>query len=228
MGTQFANVEEIAPKSHIYYVDPGEFSRGSLRWSDVQPRQWGDYTMAVYVPDGLQGSDIDRDLVSESNFQVWSKEFDDSEGDKWVSLFGDHGSYGVAIRLDVDDDEIIETLAALEDYPVIDDEALSQLEMDARDEAWSNWVRSDFERALESKEWTIDGRQAEITVYDDDNFDLREWFEKMAERVNEYWITEGASSGVYIDVEHVVAAMDGNDIKQAILDGADITVEAVT
>lgn len=224
MGTTFENVEEIAPKSHIYYMDPADFSSGySIPWRDVEPRQFGRYTLPVYIPDGMQGSDIDRDLVAESNFEVWQEEFSDSEGDKWVSLQGGHGSYGIAIRLDVDDDEIIETLAALENYPVIDDEDLSRREMEGRDEAWERWVRGDFISAIERKTWTIDGREAEVVDFDEGTLDLRDWFERLVERYDEEWISEG---GGYIDVDSLVSKMNGNDIKEARLEGADIEIEA--
>jgi len=227
MATTFENVEEIAPKSHIYYVDPDSFDSGySISWGDVQPRSWGDYTLPVYIPDDMQGNDIDRNLVAESNYEVWQEEFSDSEGEKWVPLHGGHGSYGIAVRLDVDDEEILETLAALQDYPVISDEDLSRREMEGRDEAWERWVRTDFITAIERKTWTIDGRDAEIVEFDEGPLDLREWFEKMAEKANENWENEPSGSGVYIDVDRIVDSMDGSDIKQAKIDGADIEIEA--
>lgn len=224
MATQFENVEEIAPKSHIYYVDPDSFDSGySISWGDVQPRSWGDYILPVYIPDHMQGNDIDRDLVAESNFEVWQEEFSDSEGDHWVPLHGGHGSYGIAVRLDVKDDEIIETLAALQDYPLISEEDHSRREIEGRDEAWERWVRSDFTSAIEKKTWTIDGREAEVVDFDEGTLDLRDWFERMAERYNEEWIAE---SGGYIDVESLVNKMDGNDIKEALLEGAEIEIQA--
>jgi gamma-glutamylcyclotransferase (GGCT)/AIG2-like uncharacterized protein YtfP len=56
------------------------------------------------------------------------KRFKNTEG--VYSLFGGYDSYSVAIRVDIyeSNEEIKKTIDALEDYPVIDEENLSELE----------------------------------------------------------------------------------------------------
>jgi len=43
---------------------------------------------------------------------------------------------------------MMEVFEGLDNYPVIDEEAMSAVEQEAEDEAWNNWVRHDYERAL--------------------------------------------------------------------------------
>lgn len=224
---KFADVAEMMGNEWLYYVDPEEFEEAKydMSWSDIQPMEWGPHTLPVYIPPHFQG-DIGGDLVTKSNFEVFQEEFEDSQGDKWVALYGGHGSYGIAIRGDVDDKEILDVLAALSDYPVLSDEHMSQLEVDASDEAWQNWARSDFTSAIERRAWTIKGKDVEIVDFDEGDMgddDFREFFETMRERANEYWEPEG--DGMSIDIERIVDEMTGKDIEKAIENGAEVEME---
>jgi len=73
--------------------------------------------------------------------------------------------------------------------------------MEGADEAWESWVASDFRRALEKKfdgvdfEWPSDS-------------DLRPFFEKRAEKANEYWFNEGYGPDMYIRLDKVVEGID--------------------
>jgi hypothetical protein len=100
---------------------------------------------------------------------------------------------------------ILDIIEGLEDYPLINDEALSTLESDLADEAWDCWVAGDFRRALEKKfdcaefEWPSDS-------------DLRTFFEKKAEKANEYWFNEGYGPDMYIRVDKIVEGIDLDDL----------------
>jgi hypothetical protein len=89
------------------------------------------------VPDALSGSDYcSSGSVEVSNHRVFLDQFKDSPN--MYDVYGGYGTFAVAIRLDSITDEMVEVLNALEDYPVIDEEDLSEVECEAEEETWSN------------------------------------------------------------------------------------------
>jgi len=79
-------------------------------------------------PELLAGSDYSGGVLQKSNNKSFLEQFGDVEG--VYELWGGMGTYGVAVRLDVyeNNKEIKGTLDSLDDYPVIDEEAYSELE----------------------------------------------------------------------------------------------------
>ena len=158
------------------------------------------------------GSDYSGSTVEKANH----KEFLESYGKEqfvWES-HGGFDTYAVVLGLTgllecADDtfDAILGIIEGLEDYPLIDDEALSNLESTLADEAWDCWVAGDFRRALEKKfagvefEWPSDS-------------DLRPFFEKRAEKANEYWFNEGYGPDMYIRVDKIVEGIDLDNLAE--------------
>ena len=156
------------------------------------------------------GSDYSGSTVEKAN----CREFLESYGEeKFVcEAHGGFDTYAVVLGLTgllecADDtfNAILDIIEGLEDYPLINDEALSTLESDLADEAWDCWVAGDFRRALEKKfdcaefEWPSDS-------------DLRTFFEKKAEKANEYWFNEGYGPDMYIRVDRIVEGIDLDDL----------------
>ena len=114
---------------------------------------YGDFTPdvdgAYFLSDFLSGSDYSGCLVERANYREFLEQFGELDGVHEV--YGGHGTYAVAVRIDALTDEMAELFAGLEDYPLIDDESHSELEMEAAEEAWDSWARSDFCRAVESQ-----------------------------------------------------------------------------
>ena len=152
------------------------------------------------------GSDYSGSTVEEANH----KEFLESYGEEefvWEA-HGGYNTYAVVLGLTgllecADDtfDAILDIIEGLEDYPLINDEALSNLEFTLADEAWDCWVAGDFRRALEKK---FDGVEFEWPS----DSDLRTFFEKKAEEANEYWFNEGYGPDMYIRVDKIVEGID--------------------
>jgi len=152
------------------------------------------------------GSDYSGSTVEASN----RKEFLESYGKEefvWEA-HGGYNTYAVVLGLTgllecADDtfDAILDTIEGLEDYPLINDEALSNLESTLADEAWDSWVAADFRRDLEKK---FDGVEFEWPS----DSDLRPFFEKRAEKANEYWFNEGYGPDMYIRVYKIVEGID--------------------
>jgi len=157
------------------------------------------------------GSDYSGSTVEKANAKCIEDAYEEHE---WVHpVYGGYDTFAVAIGvtglLGCDDDtfdEFCETLEGLEDYPVIDEEALCELEMESADEAWESWCRGDFTCTLE-KEYED---QAEFEWPDD--FDLRAFFEEKREEANVYWYCEGSGPSMYVDLDAVVKGITFDDI----------------
>jgi hypothetical protein len=164
----------------------------------------------VYVlPDMMSGGDYSNTgLVQKSNYRVFLERFGKLSGVHKV--YGGFGTYAIAIRHDLTEsnEEIKEVLSKLEDYPLIDEDDHSQLEMEEQGIAWKDWARRDFIRAL----LELDGIAEK---FDEDSlakilrrklyktrrkFDPYETlFYNAAEAINECWEDDGGSMGIHVD-----------------------------
>jgi hypothetical protein len=101
-------------------------------------------------------------------------------------LYGGYGTRGIVISLELynTNEEVKDTIDGLENYPLINDESLSELEMKIEEEGWDLWVKGDLKRDL----------AAAGIEYPDDDDKLAELFYAAAERANEYPIFEDAVS----------------------------------
>jgi len=157
------------------------------------------------------GSDYSGSTVEKAN----CREFLESYGEEafvWAAR-GGFNTYAVVLGLtgllecpDDTFDAVMGVIEGLEDYPLIDDEALSNLEMEGADEAWESWVAGDFRRALEKK---FDGVEFEWPS----DSDLRPFFEKRAEKANEYWFNEGYGPDMYIRLDKIVEGIDLDSLR---------------
>lgn len=164
-----------------------------------------------YVP-YASGSDYSGSTVEKANAGCIEESYGEHD---WVHpVYGGHGTYAVAIGItgllsDCDDDtfdELCETLEGLADYPLIDDDALSNLEMEGADEAWNSWCKDSFTRAVEK----AFADQADLDIPDGDA--LRTFFEEKREDANVYWYCEGYGHDMYVDVDAVVGGIEFDDI----------------
>jgi hypothetical protein len=167
-----------------------------------------------YLPRLLSGSDYgNSNAVEVSNLRVFLKEYEDVPGVHKV--YGAYGSFGVVIRLSVlaEHEEMRDLLKGLEDYPVLDEDDLSKVEMEAEDVAWTSWTEGDYKKVL-LKSWTASEDEEEALETFLDGLPeglLREAFETSADRVNEYWINE-TGNAAYIDVERVAKGTKPEDL----------------
>ena len=146
------------------------------------------------LPGLLTGSDYSNtNLVHVANFNSFLKTFRRVNG--VVELYGGYGTFAVAVRKDVyeENEDVRQTLDALEEYPLLDEEEHSKLEVEAQDEAWDDFARRDF----------LEGIQKVIEDYEPDD-DFRSFFEECREEVNEYWENESSDS-MFIRTEKIIS-----------------------
>jgi len=124
------------------------------------------------IPDLLSGGDYcNSSEVNISNHRTFLKEFGKVAGVH--DLYGGYGTFAVAIRADIAElnDAIKETLDGLENYPVIDDEDISNLRNDWEQEAVKDMVHN-VQRSIENdleeyiKDTEVDSDKIELIIWD--------------------------------------------------------------
>jgi hypothetical protein len=177
--------------------------------SALSDDQFDSGDLYFYVP-YASGSDYSGSTVEAANYKWFVEEHGNED---WThEVYGGYGTYAFAIGLtgllacDEDTfDEICEAIEGLEDYPLIDDQLLHEVESDNTEEAWNSWVSSEFTRELER---ACD--DAAVFEWPDDS-ELRSFFEEKADEANCYWYCEGGGSDMYIDVGEIVAKIAFDD-----------------
>jgi hypothetical protein len=112
-----------------------------------------------------------------------------------IHVTGDYGSECVLIRQGWDWGK--ETTDALEDYPCINEERVSEVEMQWEEEAWKDWLYYDLSRFLRDKADSL------LETYFDKLSDDAAWelYREAMEASNTYPV--GEHNGVTVDVDRV-------------------------
>lgn len=187
----------------------------SLELSEVSNMNWSDLDNVtgdvlpgdVCILRVLSGGDYASSCAVEySNYLEWIELFADTLSVDWWTVSGGYGSYGIAIRVDTDNPEILEMIGSLADYCVINDERVSEVEMEWQDYSYRDYVARDFVDGIE--------KQFEIELLIDDPQDndlVFELFRTCEDRSNEYWEVEQHGSA-YIRVDKLVQAVEYADL----------------
>lgn len=180
-------------------VNPYALSR--LSYDHLHPVNAGDKVLPTDLVELplCGGSDYSGSLVEKSNHRVMLERYGDLPG-VW-DVYGGHGTFAVVVALRQKDKDLWEDVRSMvDDYPLLDEEELSELEREDQDSQWESWVRSDFAREV-SKQYRVD-----ILACEDS--DVRTLFETTADEANIYWEDEGSGSGMYISVEKVAESIE--------------------
>lgn len=198
-------------KAEISYVsDWDEFvNRGHYGW--LRPERSYDERVEVIVPDGLSYSDYSGSLIEVSNSRKWKELFADEEDVVWTRTAGSHGTSAIVILASAITPEMQEVWNALSEYPLIDDEDHSSLEIETQGEEWARSVEEDFKRAIHKK--LEDEDETLLDAFSTDQ--IYELFEFFRERANIYWENNQGQS-MYIDVGRIVDRASERSIRSAL------------
>lgn len=147
-------------KTDLYIYDPYEPDEYGSNMYYGELRQANDWHLSedntdtdiYYVPGLMSGSDYSGSSVTVTNYKYIVENF--GESDHVREVYGGHGTYAIAFNLSRIDNvelaqELVEIFESLENYPVICDDTLSEVEQEAEAEAWVNWIgRWNFPDAL--------------------------------------------------------------------------------
>ena len=221
-GTSSSNVWETrnGPHDSVYLETPdcSPCNTWRFRYQERAPKELptdGGKRYLWIAPRALAGDDS----LSRANRRTWEQDFKEHEGHAWIEWDG-----AILVRAIVTVPGIVEALDKLHDYPVMDDEALSEVEREDEDEAWESYARRDFASAL-GKRFGVDRDAIKETE------DLRSLFTRAADRGN---VNGGPgivheSDGPYFMCEEVAehvtmaecAALGLLDVTEALADLAD-------
>lgn len=187
---------------YVSYKQERPEQGSTIFYSELSPTSsLEDEKTLFVVPELLSGGHYaSTSTVEESNHRVFLERFKGVDGVHDVS--GGYGSYGVAIRKDVYEshEDIQETLHALDDYPVMDDEDLSDLEFHKSQDAWDDWGRNEAEEYLRNSLESLLGDPDRV---DDLEEVLDEMFNDASDESNTYWQCESGGT-MYIDMNRLL------------------------
>lgn len=155
-----------------------------------------------YVHPLMSGSDYGGDTVHRSNYLEMKSYVKRSKYIKEV--YGGHGSYGIAFNVSKLKGkfalELVDIFKQLKNYPLVDDEAMSDLETELENEYWESDLKEEFCKEIEKSLQSI-GFTVEV---DRDSERLWEAYRILMDKTNTYPVFETGCS-VYIDVEELCA-----------------------
>ena len=100
----------------------------------------------LFIPDLCRSGDYGGSTYALSNKRALLEEFG---GFQCRELLGGYGSEALAVDPRFCSEDLLEALESLENYPVWDEEKLSELEEELKEEAFSSWLERDLRRKLE-------------------------------------------------------------------------------
>lgn len=100
----------------------------------------------LFIPDLCQSGDYGGSTYALSNKRALLEEFG---GFQCRELLGGYGSEALAVDPRFCSEDFLEALESLEAYPVWDEEKLSELEEELKEEAFSSWLERDLRGKLE-------------------------------------------------------------------------------
>lgn len=156
-----------------------------------------------YQVEYATGSNYSGGSLTESNYRVLCDMLDethpeDSEPVVWARTSGGHGTYGVVVRYGDLDEEIQDTLNALEDHPLISDDDHSELEMEQQDEAWERDGANDLSREL-AKITDVDRDDLKNGLTDEEWYSV---FSLASDSGGIYW-EDQEGAGPYVDMRKI-------------------------
>ena len=174
---------------------------------------------ALIDPDVAENSEYEQ--VSYAMFDRWRKQYTREEDELiWKEMLENHirrpNEQGRPPRMLLveypyctkqlwlleNDDENTDTIAALSDYPLVDEEVHSQVELDWEERAWDDWVRHDLWCALPEE------LQDKIDDQKPSDGKLFNAYRLAMEETNTYPTHE--YSGTHVDVDKISEAYEQN------------------
>jgi hypothetical protein len=189
---------------YIYFPEKSRFSFGCLQHSKKD-------TTILITSKYWTGSDYSGTTIELSNYQVFIEKFQDLLGNAIFDIWGGYSTFSVAISVQWLTDskneekaqEIVDVLQELDQYPVIDEDHLSNLESNLE----YNWIIEDWHYDLNTemkKQYDI-----EITNWTKDQ--IWNLYRELSERSNSYPVYED-NGAPYIDTKKLAESYKVGDL----------------
>lgn len=181
------NTDKNIPRAWEYVYSPKD--QNKISYGDIKVDSKGKFLEVPYT--GY--SDYSGSTVERSNCNCFLDTFEEYLGISMWEMYGGYGTRGVLITLELyeNNDEVKDIIDSLFDYPLINEDEMSSLEMEIENESWDDWIKSDLIRLLDKNNLS----------YNEDT--LQADFYKVCENANEYPIFEDAVS-CWINLDKIV------------------------
>lgn len=176
----------------------------------VQRLALADDSQNYYFSPFLSFGDYDNSChVERSNVRMFEKQFTAYKNTDWVKVKGAYSSESIAIKLLSTNQEIIECLEGLVDYPAIDDEDVSKVFFELENESWEGCYKRDFKNAVSKHYGAFESYMEDEIAW--------EWYCKLKEKAN---INGDIQSGgnFYIDLKKLIEELPEKSIDDFKLD----------
>jgi len=173
------------------YSNGGSVARANVRdvlkLANVEESQapWVGYSDLQYGRDPMAGKFSPCDGIPE----FWGKS-------SVIMAYGGYGTTQVLLLSDWEETESI--LAALADYPALDDETVSEVEHEMEEEAWESWIAYDLKAAI-TKLSDGESDEADFIAYKLTDKELLPIYRDAMKLANEYGNVDGDSWWVDVD-----------------------------
>jgi hypothetical protein len=174
------------------------------RFKDLTVKKGDALKTDFLVPKNLSGSAFTGGLVNQNNYDVFKESYGTLPG--VYKLTGGHQSYGFALRIADLNEDVLQTLHLLDEYPSLDDDKLSLKEKHEVEDAWFSWAHYDFQIALGRQ---FPDREEEIATMPEPK--ILALFGVLKERVGAEWVFESGGNA-YIEVNRLAEAATDEDL----------------
>ena len=217
-NTGYPDYKVIIPSHDIFYPESKRVYYEHIKNISEKPENNNPGELFIMHP-VMSGSDYSGALVELSNHDVFKELYGDCAG--VFDVYGGYGSFGILISVswlinpenEEKAREIIDTLNNLSNYPLIDDEHLSNMELEKESECiMDQFTTSDMIREFEKQHGIIpgDGISIDGGLTDDQKWTI---YRELSERSNTYPVFED-NGWPYIDWGRIVASYRIGDLTQ--------------
>lgn len=206
VGYSFVSTEDAASPTDVYalseyeYNSPEHLTPGeSVGWRAVRPLPYSaDTQRLIMIRDAGWGEYDNSSTYNRSNYRVLTENYG-----QWlvtVDNGNDRDGRGLALVVgSVVPNELMQIVIGLQDYPIIDESDLSELESELATEAWDGWARQDFSSDVraavrESAEDSEHADRAEDALDAVEDSELARVFWQSMEELGSYPEAEGSCS----------------------------------
>lgn len=184
----------------------------AMKYSEFKPSQFDNH---IYIEDRedwlVAPVMMTRDTaapVALSNWSVIQRELGEESEETYEVHRFNHWAIGwleiILVHPDLED-KLNEIEGALADYPVLNEDDLSEKETEAQTEAWDNCICSDVGRELRFYAHPIefDNEDTDAEDYWGELADDTQWefFSKAMVELNAYWVHTNEGAGVSVDID---------------------------
>jgi hypothetical protein len=148
-----------------------------------------------------------KEHIAYAGMNDWSiRDVLEQHGECPPALIVAEGGYSsITVYVHPDWDEGREACESLENYPVLDDEALSEREMELEQECWESYVRSDLEGYIQDQIDDVELAERVEEYLEAHPEQLQEQFHEACSELNVYPEFEGGGSCYYAGLADEVA-----------------------